>query len=109
MSAFTELAQQAYDRYHDRYHDRAPGAEAWTLPDALAATLPFLQQHAGNLDAMPGLRAAFRQATPAEWQAMWTTYCDLGDLLYALERAVRTETRTETRAETRTETREGEA
>jgi hypothetical protein len=88
MSAFTQLAQQAYAIYHRR----GPSADEWTLKDVSDAILPFLQEHAGDLDAMPGLRAAFHAATPAEWQALWTIRCDLGDLLYTLERAVRAET-----------------
>jgi hypothetical protein len=84
MSKFTELAQQAYDSYHNR----PPAAEQWTLRDALDATLPFLQTHAGDLDAMPGLRTAFQHAEPHEWQAMWTEYCHLGDLLYTLQQKV---------------------
>ena len=82
MSNFTELAQQAYSSYHHQPQAMQP----WTLKEALSATLPFLQAQAGDLDAMPGLRTAFRQAEPHEWQAMWTEYCHLGDLLYALQR-----------------------
>jgi hypothetical protein len=85
MSNFTELAQRAYDSYFSR--PSAPGQ--WTLKEAMSAALPFLQENAGNLDAMPGLRDAFRQAEPYEWQAMWTEYCHLGDLLYTLEQEVR--------------------
>ena len=85
MSNFTELAQQAYDRHHNRPYE--PGR--WELNDALSATLPFLQAHGGDLDAMPGLHTAFQQAEPHEWQAMWTQYCHLGDLLYKLEQRVK--------------------
>jgi hypothetical protein len=82
MSNFTHLAQQAYDSYHKQPNATQP----WNLKDATAAIMPFLQEHAGNLDAMPGLREAFQQAEPHELQAMWTAYCHLGDLLYTLER-----------------------
>jgi hypothetical protein len=82
MSNFTLLAQDAYDRYYDRPTE----AEPWTLKEAMAAIMLFLQAQAGNLDAMPGLRAAFQQADAQELQAMWTEYCHLGDLLYTLER-----------------------
>jgi hypothetical protein len=84
MSEFTELAQHAYDHYHDR----PVGPGSWSLKEALSATLPFLQEQGGNLDAMPGLRQAFEQADAQEWQAMWTEYCHLGDLLYTLQREV---------------------
>ena len=82
MSNFSQLAQHAYERYHNHPSAAAP----WTLKEAMAATMPFLQTHAGNLDAMPGLREAFQQATAQELQAMWTEYCHLGDLLYTLQR-----------------------
>jgi len=84
MSKFTELAQQAYESYHSQDSTE----QSWDLKTALSATMPFLQAHAGNLDAMPGLREAFQQADAHEWQAMWTEYCHLGDLLYTLERHV---------------------
>jgi hypothetical protein len=81
MSNFTQLAQQAFDRYHNQ-----SSAAQWNLKDALRAIMPFLQTHGGNLDAMPGLRQAFQQAEAQELQAMWTEYCHLGDLLYTLQR-----------------------
>jgi hypothetical protein len=82
MSNFTRLAQHAYDTYLQR-----PGSpDPWNLQEALAAIMPFLQAHGGNLEAMPGLRAAFEQTEPHELQAMWAEYCHLGDLLYTLER-----------------------
>jgi hypothetical protein len=84
MSNFTELAQQAYDSYHRRISTPQP----WELKGALSVIMSFLQANAGNLDAMPGLRDAFQQADAQEWQAMWTEYCHLGDLLYTLERQV---------------------
>ena len=70
MSKFTELAQQAYESYHSQDSTAQP----WDLKTALSATMPFLQ--------------AFQQADAHEWQAMWTEYCHLGDLLYTLERHV---------------------
>jgi hypothetical protein len=82
MSDFTRLAQDAYERYYNQ----PSGAEPWTLKEAMDAIMPFLQTHAGNLDAMPGLREAFQQADVQELQAMWTAYCHLGDLLYTLQR-----------------------
>jgi hypothetical protein len=82
MSNFTQLAQQAYTSYHKQ----PSGSEPWNLKETLSAIMPFLQEQAGNLDTMPGLREAFQQAEPQEVQAMWTEYCHLGDLLYTLER-----------------------
>jgi hypothetical protein len=81
MSNFTQLAQQAYERYSNQRID-AP----WSLKDAMHVIMPFLQTHGNDLDAMPGLRQAFEQAEPQELQAMWAEYCHLGDLLYTLER-----------------------
>lgn len=86
MSEFTHLAQQAYMQ-----HDGTPSLSSqrqseWSLKETLAAIMPFLQEHRGNLDAMPGLREALQRATPQEMQAMWTEYCHLGDLLYKLDR-----------------------
>lgn len=81
MSNFTQLAQQAYSSYHKQ----PSGSEPWNLKETMAAIMAFLQEQAGNLDAMPGLREAFRQAEPHELQAMWTEYCHLGDLLYTLD------------------------
>jgi hypothetical protein len=82
MSNFTQLAQQAYASYHKQPN----GPEPWNLKETMSAIMPFLQEHAGKMDAMPGLREAFQQAEPQELQAMWTEYCHLGDLLYTLER-----------------------
>jgi hypothetical protein len=80
MSAFTQLAQQAYE-----HHTHQPSGAKWSLKETLRAIMPFLQEHHGKVDAMPGLRAAFKQADAQEMQAMWTEYCHLGDLLYTLE------------------------
>jgi hypothetical protein len=82
MSNFTQLGQQAYERYHNQTSEEAP----WSLKETLSTLMPFLQMHSGNLDAMPGLRHAFEQADPQELQAMWTEYCHLGDLIYTLQR-----------------------
>jgi hypothetical protein len=80
MSDFTQQAQAAYERYHNQ-----PSAAAWSLKETLRAIMPFLQEQNGKLDAMPGLRQAFKHADAQEMQAIWTEYCHLGDLLYTLE------------------------
>lgn len=85
MSRFTELAQQAYELYHRR----VPMGEPWALQDAMDATLPFLEEHDGDVDAMPGLRAAFHAATDAEWEAMWTIRRDLSAMLHQIEQETR--------------------
>jgi hypothetical protein len=85
MSEFTHLAQQAYVHHHATPSQRSLQQSEWSLKETLAAIMPFLQEHQGNLDAMPGLREALLRATPQEMQAMWTEYCHLGDLLYKLD------------------------
>jgi hypothetical protein len=83
MSDFTRLAQQAYEEHYNQ-----PSTKQWSLKETMHAIMPFLEANGGKLDAMPGLRQAFKLADAQEMQAMWAEYCHLGDLLYTLEQDI---------------------